>query len=154
MKVRPARSFERAVQQIITGIGEEAAAKAVDRSTSLVRKWSDQDNSTLPSLKQALALDEAYVTIKKEPAPVMAVYIHRLETALSLIENEDEPILKALFSLQMATANVTRELADILGTEIPNKDVKIAPRQKASVIELIEKVVEEADDLERAIKSQ
>ena len=154
MKVRPARSFERAVQQIISGIGEEAAAKAVDRSTSLVRKWSDQDNPTLPSLKQALDLDEAYVTLKKEPAPIMAVYMHRLETALTFIENEDEPILKALFSLQMATANVTRELADVLGTDTPNKEVKIAPRQKSAVIGLIEKVAEEANDLERAVKSQ
>jgi len=73
---------------------------------------------------------------------------------LTFIENEDEPILKALFSLQMATANVTRELADVLGTDTPNKEVKIAPRQKSAVIGLIEKVAEEANDLERAVKSQ
>lgn len=84
----------------------------------------------------------------------MAVYMKRLEAALALIEKEDEPILKALLSLQVATANVTRELADILGTEVPNNDVKIAPRQRTSVIELIEKVSEEANDLERAIKLQ
>lgn len=151
MKVRPARSFERAVQQIISAIGEQATADAVGRSVSLVRKWSDPDNSALPSIKQAFALDEAFVLATNQPAPIRAVYAHRLVKVYDTTHPETETFVMALFNLHASVGNMTREVAGILeGKDIEH--LKFTPRLREILLTEIQTVSEKAADLEHAIK--
>lgn len=154
MKVRPARSFERAVQHIIMSIGQEAAAKAVGRSTSLIRKWSDQDNLSLPSLRQAVALDEAFVRICQQPAPIKAVYNYRLEHIIDQTAPKIETLGMALFNIQLAVGTITRSIADLMNDEENVDNVKINPRLKAALLSDVEKLASEVVDLETAIKKQ
>ena len=57
MKSRDAGTFEGALIELIRVLGVQVCAKVVDKSVSLVRKWSDPNNRTMPTLEQALALD-------------------------------------------------------------------------------------------------
>lgn len=151
MKVRPARSFERAVQQIIAAIGEKTAADAVGRSVSLVRKWSDPDNSALPSIKQAFALDEAFVLKMNQPAPIRAVYAHRLDKVYETLHPETETFVMALFNLHASIGNMTREIAEIL-EEKDVSNLKLTPRLRETLLAEIQTVSEKTADLERAIE--
>lgn len=150
MKIRPARSFERAVQQIIAGIGEEASAEAVGRSKSLIRKWSDADSPSVPSIEQAWELDRAYVKILKEPAPIHAVYSYRIGKAFDDLTPESKSIIKTLFNLHSSVADITRTLADSM-----QKDhfdyIELTPNVRASLLLLVESMTQEAENLERAI---
>jgi hypothetical protein len=158
MKIRPARSFERAITQIIRAIGEEAAANAVGRSASLVRKWSDPDNSAMPSIKQALALDRAFVKMKLEPAPIHAVYLHRLEKAFNGVGAETETMVMALFHLHASIGLMTRTLAEIMEEADSGKidlssKIKLTNANKESLLAQIEKVAEELSDFEKSVRS-
>ena len=151
IKVRPARSFERAVQQIIAAIGEQSSAEAVGRSVSLVRKWSDPDNSALPSIKQAFALDEAFVLSTKQPAPIRAVYAHRLDKVYDTLQPESETFVMALFNLHASIGNMTREIAEILeGSDV--EDLKLTPRLRETLLAELQIVSSKTADLERAIE--
>ncbi|MDA8708138.1 hypothetical protein N9M10_02070 [Hellea sp.] len=151
MKVRPARSYERAVQQIIDAIGEQAAAEAVGRSVSLVRKWSDPDNVAMPSIKQAFALDEAFVLQTKQPAPIRAVYAHRLDKVFDALSPEIGTLVMSLFNLHGSIGHMTREIAEILeGKDI--EDLKLTPRLRQTLLAEIQNVSERTADLERSIE--
>lgn len=155
MKIRPARSFEKAIQFIIARLGEERAAEAVGRSTSLMRKWSDQDNDALPSLKQALALDRAFIEIIKEPAPIRAAYNGQLEKTIDEITPKSETIGEAYFNMQLAVGGVTRLLADLMlqhkTTSID--ELKLSPVVKELLLGEIEKLNAEITDLEDSIRN-
>ena len=99
MKQRPARSFEKAIFNIMSALGNEAAAAAVGRSVSLIRKWSDPDSDSWPSLKQALALDAAYVRATGNPPPIHQVYQHRLDKIYAEVTGDCEPLVVALFGV-------------------------------------------------------
>jgi len=157
MKIRPARSFERAVTQIIHALGEEEAAKAVKRSTSLIRKWSDPDNPALPSIQQALDLDKAFVRTMKEPAPLHAVYLHRLDKAFEDIGPETETLVMALFNLHASIGLITRTLVELLESNGYGKvnlstRISLSPISREILLTEIEKASEELDDLEKSVR--
>ncbi len=154
MKIRPSRSFEKAIQFIVFRMGEDAAAAAVGRSTSLLRKWSDQDNDTLPSLRQALTLDQAFIEKIKEPAPIRAAYNGQLEKTIDQITPKSETIGEAYFNMQLAVGGVTRLLADLmLQHKTANVDeLKLSPVVKELLLSELEKLSDEISDLEESIR--
>lgn len=158
MKMRPARSFERAITQIIHALGEDVAAQAVGRSTSLIRKWSDPDNAALPSIGQALELDKAFVRTMKEPAPLHAVYLHRLDKAFEDMGPETETLVMALFNLHASIGLITRTLAELLESNNHAKvnlstRISLSPISRETLLAEIEKVSEELNDLEKSVRS-
>ena len=78
-KRRDPRTFKGAVTRILGMLGDEACAAAVGKSASLIYKWSDPDCDTLPSVEQALALDQAYVAAGEGNPPIATVYSLALE---------------------------------------------------------------------------
>jgi len=152
MKIRGARSFEKAVQDIIDAIGDELAAQSVNRSTSLVRKWSDPDAPSLPTIEQALALDRAYVEITKQPAVIHAVYTNALEKTFKELYSEQETIVKAMFSLQVAVAEVTRSVAENID-DIETGRIDMSNNLRKTILTKIVAMEKEVQDLERAVNS-
>ncbi len=104
MKIRPAWSFEGAVQVIIAELGEDAAADAVDRSQSLIRKWSDPDHPSLPALDLALALDAAFVNATGREGPISAIYTHQLELDTDVRDVAPANLGMALFEFELAVS--------------------------------------------------
>lgn len=80
-KLREPRTFEDAITRILGYLGAERAAEAVDKSTSMVRQWSDPDVDGLPNLKQAAALDAAYA-VETGEMPIGQVYVHQAEALI------------------------------------------------------------------------
>lgn len=152
MKIRGARSFEKAVQDIIDAIGDDMAAQSVDRSKSLVRKWSDPDAPSLPTIEQALALDRAYVEITKQPALIHAVYTNGLAKTFSQLAPEKETIVKAMFSLQVAMAEVTRSVAENID-DIETGRINMSPNLRQTILTKIVDMEKEVRDLEQAVAS-
>lgn len=151
MKMRPARSFERAIKQIIDTMGEEEAANAVKRSPSLMRKWSDPDHSACPNVKQALELDKAFVRFTGHPAPLFSIYHHHLEQFNATLSHKEETLVRAMFNLQAAVGGMTRTLSEIL--EDKNCDPeKLTTHLRATLIDQLEKIYEETEDVEYAIQ--
>lgn len=158
MKIRPARSFERAITQIIHALGEESTAQVVGRSTSLIRKWSDPDNSALPSIQQALDLDKAFIKMMEEPAPIHAVYLHRLDKVFEDLGPETETLVLALFNLYVSIGVITRTLAELLesndhGNVNLSTRISLSPLSRETLLAEIEKVAKELNDLEKSVRS-
>ena len=154
MKIRASRSFEKAIQFAINRMGETSAAEAVNRSTSLLRKWSDPDHDALPSIRQALVLDRAFIKIIKEPAPIRAAYNGQLEESIRDIIPKKETIGEAHFNMQLAVGGITRMLADImLEHKATNIDsIKLSPNIKELLLAELERLSDEISDLEEAIR--
>ena len=130
MKHRRSRSFEKAVLPIINAIGEQRAAAAVSRSTSLIRKWSDPDNPALPSITQAFDLDRAFVLAKKEPGPISTTYQRRMERIYDEIGPETEPLVIAMFNLYGSVGHLTHLFLEALGSsDLVNIDLSVRSQE-------------------------
>ena len=80
VKPRHPVSWPGAVTRIMGALGL-AAGQAIGKSDSLIRKFADPDHDAVPNLHQALALDAAFVLATGEEAPILRVYLQRLEDA-------------------------------------------------------------------------
>lgn len=152
MKPRPSRSFEKAIMHIITILGEDRAAQAVSRSTSLIRKWSDPDNTAMPSITQSLALDRAFVLHQKEPAPIQSVYAHQLDRIYDAIGPETEPLVVAVLNLYVSMGEMTRTLSTALDDK-STKDTPLAKRIQDKLLGQIERITEDIHDLEKSVRT-
>jgi len=68
-------SLSEAVRATIAALGIGATSAAVSRSESSVYKWADPSLEHFPNLKQALAMDVAFVQGGHGPPPFMAAYM-------------------------------------------------------------------------------
>ena len=82
MKPRNVTSYDGALTRIMGVLTDEACGNVVGKSASLIRKWADPDNDTLPNLEQAEALDVAYVAHTGQEAPIASVYVERVDRAV------------------------------------------------------------------------
>ncbi|MCA3264947.1 MAG: hypothetical protein ING19_02665 [Azospirillum sp.] len=78
VKPRHPVSFPGAVTRIMGALGL-GAAQAIGKSDSLIRKFADPDHDAQPNLDQALALDAAFVLATGDEAPILRVYLQKLE---------------------------------------------------------------------------
>lgn len=81
MKHRSLRTFEHAITAVLGALTPDGAAEAVGKSASLCYKWGDMDSDVLPNLKQALAMDVAFVREGNGDAPILGMYASLLEAA-------------------------------------------------------------------------
>lgn len=152
MKHRQSRSFEKAVMRIINAIGEQRAAEAVSRSTSLIRKWSDPDNPALPSIAQAFELDREFVLSQKEPAPLCTTYQRRMERIYDEIGPETEPLVIAMFNLYGSVGHLTHLFSEALGAN-DLMEIDLSIRTQEDLLAQIEKIIEDTHDLEKSVRS-
>ncbi len=150
MKVRPTHSFDRAIRSIIDAVGEDAVAAVVNRSPSLIRKWTDPDHPSYPSLGQALSLDKIYVETTGMPALIQLAYLYQLEAVVAEAAETVEPLMAAVVSLNGAVGAMAHTLADIL-TDPALDQRHIGPRNKDALLDHIEKIGKELSDLERSV---
>jgi len=132
MKPREAGTFEASLMELMDILGVERCATVVDRSTSLVRKWSDPDNNILPSLQQALALDLEYVRETNSAPPLIHAYTNAVELQLEAAE-EVQKILPALLALQTAfnllVQKVASDCVDLQRAKVERQELSKAERQ-------------------------
>jgi len=79
MKLRDPMTFAGAVHNVVLTIGYEHSANVVGRSVSLVTKWADPDNPSLPGFEQGVLLDAAYQETTCKPGPIIQAYMRQLD---------------------------------------------------------------------------
>lgn len=153
MKPRHPKEFSSAITKIRGALGEDVCAKIVDRSSSLVRKWADPDHSTYPSVDLAMMLDAAYVRAGHGGPPILELYTKQLAEGLEVEEAETVDILMSALTVQGIVGDLSeaiREALDPKGTG----GAAITPRERMKILELLEKLDEEADSIEDAVEDE
>jgi len=79
MKLRDPMTFAGAVHNVVLTIGYEHSANVVGRSVSLVTKWADPDNPSLPGFEQGVLLDAAFQETTCKPGPIIQAYTRQLD---------------------------------------------------------------------------
>lgn len=150
MKPRKAGAFEDALLELIGVLGIEKCAEVVDKSTSLVRKWSDPDNRTLPSLEQALVLDLEFARKERCMPPLLHAYTNIIEREFEAYE-DGEHVLAALLSLQFSVC----ELGKRITSDLIRPEQVTAEHQDhwQKMLEQINLIIRETRNLEISINS-
>ena len=78
-KLREPLTFEHGLARIAGLIGWDSVARICRQSERTVRNWSDPDTSASIRIDDALALDIAWQAAGGEGAPMLQVYMRRLE---------------------------------------------------------------------------
>lgn len=150
MKLRAPRRFASAVTRIKNAMGDEKCAELVDRSPSLIRKWSDPDHPSRPNLQQALVLDVAFVEAGHGAPPILSMYQERLARAVT-IESTQPPIDVALaaLSVQAAVGDISE---NILSVRARNTDgAAFSPNERNQILALLETLMSQVSLIENAL---
>ena len=153
MKARNARKIEGALLEIVHKLGIKKCSNVVDKSTSLIRKWSDPDICTLPSLQQALALDLEYARELRGIPPILHVYSLAIQNVLEADEDvsaeEGMHILSSLLALQESVCELGKKISkEIRKTKEINK---INKNIKQEMFNDIDSILRKTHNLEIAI---
>jgi hypothetical protein len=153
MKPRVPRTFAAAITRIKRRLDDEQCAALVERSPSLIRKWTDPDLDVWPSLAQAVVLDAAYVDGGWGDPPILEAYRDALEKI-----SEEPPalpvdIVHATLSLQAAVGDLSEAIADSRGSNSPG-GADITSRERQAIVTLIERLEEKLDTIEDAVVDQ
>lgn len=98
-KPRPPLSFSQAITRVVGIVGVDEAARVVNRSVSLVQKWTDRDSGKAPNLHQSLALDTAFRVGGGDGAPILESYTLQMDVALADRFADSFAIARCLASL-------------------------------------------------------
>ena len=152
MKRRIPGEFATAVSQIRDLLGELACARAVDRSRSLIRKWCDPDNSSLPSLVQSVALDAAVLATGHERAPILATYAMRVEHGMPHESLEGIDVVREVLGLQAAVGAFASQLLETLSHRT-SPDDELSAEEKSQLLAFILKLRDHSFILERHLST-
>ena len=150
MKPRDPRAFSAAVTKIRSALSDEVCAKAVGRSTSLIRKWADPDLKNLPNLDQALALDMAYVEAGNAEPPILALYEDLMEDYATRHGKTVVDILVSALSVQGVVGDLSEAIREAIDTDGPG-GVAITPRERTGILELLDRLDDHTGAIEGAV---
>jgi hypothetical protein len=110
-KLRAPLSFSLAITTAVGLIGWDQAARLTRRSKRAVRYWSESDKASLPTLDQAMALDQDFLARGGGFAPILESYARQLN--ISLVDT-----LACREALADDIAQVSLESADAISSSI------------------------------------
>lgn len=150
MKLRTPKRFASAITRIKTALGEDECARAVNRSTSLIRKWADPDHASRPNLSQALALDVAFVEAGHGEPPLLSLYQQRLARAVA--KNKARPLVDVALAT-LAVQAVVGDLSQSVVAMRARADDKpsFTPNETAQVLALLERLQQQVAQIEEAL---
>lgn len=135
-------TFAAAVTRIQGALGL-AAAQAVGKSESLVYKWAHPDHDAQPNLDQALKLDAAFVLATGDAAPILRVYLQRLEDATAGAAHAAEAPHARLMRVMAEAGEIAADLHKALA------DGRLAPHERAKLQKDIADAIEQLTAMSR-----
>lgn len=151
MKLRNPRDFAAAITQIRSALGETTCAAIVGRSDSLIRKWSDPDQPSLPNIAQALLLDSAFVAAGKGEAPLMKLYEKLLEEGQ--VEGLDgDDIVPSALTLHAIVGELSEAIRECIPAD-GDTHLRLSPSKQTLLLNYVDRLEEEACRLEDAIEA-
>ena len=153
MKLRNPREFSAAITRIRGELGEDACARAVGRSASLIRKWADPDHASLPGLEQALLLDAAYVAAGHGEAPLLKLYEALLEDAVSDNDVGRDELVPSALMLQAIVGDLSEAIREVVDPVTGSANNAMTPERQSRILTIIDRLEEETDRLEDAVEA-
>ena len=148
MKLRTALSVEDAIKKVITAVGNKVAAKAVVKSSAMLYRWSDPDDTPRPSLVECLILDCLYVEEGHGEPPIFAAYCRHLESvrAPHLVMKASERFCDVMHEL----GDIAKEIRQCLD---PNSDggEAITKQEHARISTEISEAMQKLTELQRDV---
>ena len=153
MKPRHPKHFSSAVTKIRNKLGEAECARLVGRSGSLIRKWADPDHASVPNLEQALELDRAYVSRGLGRPPLFDLYGKQIADALAGEPANRPPVdmLLGALAVQGVVGDLSEAIRDAL-SEVGPGGRAIRPRERTTILQILERLDHEADAIEDAVE--
>lgn len=146
MKPREPNSISEAVTTLISGLGATASAEIVGKSPQLVHTWMDPDHGGCPTVRQAIALDSAFVARGLGEPPILALYAARLGSVVHPHQRM-HPSLRLIHCFR-EMGDVTRVVMDATDPDSPGGTSLTATERSAIAKEAREAIRE----LERLVK--
>lgn len=106
--MRAPLSFALAIRTVVELIGMKRAAHIAGRAVRTVQHWSDSDKKGLPTLRQAIAFDRAFLAAGGGYAPILESYARQLDVDLV-----DQAACRTALADDIAL--VSREAGDAIG---------------------------------------
>jgi hypothetical protein len=142
VKPRHPVSWPGAVTRIMGALGL-AAAQAIGKSDSLIRKFADPDHDAVPNLDQAVALDAAFMAATGDEAPILRVYLLRLEAATAGVPHAAQAPHKRLIRVMAESGEIAADLHRALA------DGKLTPAERATLQKDIADAIEQLTAMSR-----
>ncbi len=138
-KIRKFSSLEEALSYAIEQLGDEAIAKATEKSSSYIRKCSDEDNQQRLPFHIALKIDLECIKQDKG-APLMIYYEHELEKEMNSHKIED-PLTGILGQLSHNSNRIVERCIKAIDEKSPGGE-KITSTELKDISEAIKKIEE------------
>lgn len=151
MKPRYTNNFSRAVSTIRGELSEATCAEAVGRSASLIRKWADPDNSAIPNLEQALALDLLYARQTGRKPPILERYTEKMTDTLNGRRKLTVNLLIATLSVQGVVGQLSEIVAQ-LSESGSDQTPSLSNYNRASILQLVDRLQELSDLIEDSLE--
>lgn len=139
---RDPQSFAGSIRIITDAIGTKRAAHEAGVSASLVYKWADPDNPTLPNLAQATALDRAYQNATDRPGP-----IHR---AMAFAVGDATPLESDLAREALEAVSAAGTVASVIRDA--TADDRISPNEYGVIAHAVAEAKRELGDVASAAR--
>lgn len=152
MKLRTPGTLSSAINRIKNRLSEKECARILERSESLIRKWVDPDDPSLPNLRQCLMLDAAYIQGGFGDPPIQNWYMQRLEGITSGEPKKAEDLVLATLQAQAAIGQLAALVAEFSKRGGYRKE-HLSPNERAILLNLISDLSSNFDLLEDAIES-
>ena len=138
--------------RIIDALGAEGAGAVIDRSASLVRQMTDPDQATSAMLRQAIALDIAYVEATSRPPPLREFYDYALGKAVGP-EHERRPLVQRSLELGKEFGDVCDALRRSTDTKSPGGKALTA-HEESDLVKQVREMLDVGADLLNDIAAQ
>ena len=150
MKLREPNSFAAAITRIKRRLDDEQCATLVNRSPSLIRKWTDPDLAVWPNIAQAVILDAAYMTAGGGEPPILEAYQELVEAISNEPPPEPADLILSVLSLQAAVGDLSEAIADSRSVTSPGGS-NITAGERQSIVMLLDRLEEKIDSIEDAL---
>jgi hypothetical protein len=150
-KPRDPATFEAAALEILHHLSPEKAARIIDRTPGVVRKYADPESDGRPVVHHTLALDLACHAATGR-TPFFSAYQHQLRLAIGdqATRAQLDPVLEAL--------DVTEAVGRLAALVRAAKDhggaggAHLTPSERISLFKAIAEARQQIDELERAVR--
>tara|TARA_B100001123_G_scaffold218090_2_gene246220 strand:+ start:56 stop:544 length:489 start_codon:yes stop_codon:yes gene_type:complete len=152
MKKRMPNDIEDAVAQVIGLIGAEAASQVIERSASLVYKYSDPDHTAKIGLAQAMLLDAA-CQAKHGETPFFDFYKNMMERnarRLEATENQSCALAGSVMHLSKAVGDVAGLVAQFT-TATSEDGAALSLNERATLAESLRVMTHAVDALDDSL---
>jgi len=152
VKIRKADTIEDCINKIVGDITVEVAASLVDRTTSLIRKWSDPDiEGANPSYSKGMDLAIGYATITGKHSPLFELLLAKEKEAIAISDTPELSLIEGMLDITIKLGSMSEAVSKSMCVMSENGE-SISPNESNALWQLASGLEDSARSLKTAIK--